>query len=236
MFGKKRQKASGELIDVIEWKDRATNNIAWRYPRYMEEINSGAQLIVRKNQVAVLAHEGEFADVYEPGKYQLYTNNMPVLSKVKKWKEDFKLPFKADVYFVNTKQYLNLDWSTTSPIFMSDSQFGLIRIGASGSYCFQLEPNPTKFIRNVADTHRNFTDKNIQEQLLNFVIAKFSDYLADSKITVLDLATNLNEFSSELTIALKEDFSEYGIGLTHFSVENISLPQAVEEALKEYRA
>ena len=231
LFRKIKQKAFSEFIDIIEWTDDTADTMIWRFPRYQAEIKNGAQLTVRETQVAVLVNEGQFADIYQPGRYELTTSNMPILTTLKGWKYGFNSPFKVDVYFVNTKQFLNLRWGTANPIMMRDPEFGPIRMRAFGSYCFRVEPDPIKFIRNVAGTDGNFTTESITEQLRNFVITKFTDYLAESKIAALDLAANLNEFSSELNIALKDDFSEYGIELTKFLIENISLPEAVEEAL-----
>lgn len=231
LFGKIKEKAFNEFIDIIEWMDDTSDTMIWRFPRYQSEIKNGAQLTVRETQVAVLVNEGQFADVYQPGCYQLTTQNMPILTTLKGWKYGFNSPFKVDVYFVNTKQFLNLRWGTANPIMMRDPEFGPIRIRAFGSYCFKIEPDPIKFIRNVAGTDGNFTTESISEQLRNFVITQFTDYLAESKIAALDMAANLNEFSANLTEALKSDFSEYGIELTKFLVENISLPEAVEEAL-----
>ncbi len=231
LFRKIKQKAFSEFIDIIEWTDDTADTMVWRFPRHQAEIKNGAQLTVRETQVAVLVNEGQFADVYKPGRYELTTSNMPILTTLKGWKYGFNSPFKVDVYFVNTKQFLNLRWGTSNPIMMRDAEFGPIRMRAFGSYCFRVQEDPILFIRNVVGTDGNFTTESVTEQLRNFVITKFTDYLAESKIAALDLAANLNEFSSELTIALKEDFSDYGIELTKFLVENISLPEAVEEAL-----
>lgn len=230
-FDKLKQKAFAEFIDIIEWTDDTADTMIWRFPRYQAEIKNGAQLTVRETQVAVLVNEGQFADVYQPGRHVLDTNNMPILTTIKGWKYGFNSPFKVDVYFVNTKQFLNQRWGTANPIMMRDPEFGPIRMRAFGSYNFRVQPDPIPFIKNVAGTSGEFTTEGISEQLRNFVITKFTDYLAESKIAALDLAANLNEFSSELTIGLKEDFAEYGIELTKFLIENISLPEAVEEAL-----
>lgn len=231
LFNKIKEKAFNEFIDIIEWLDDTQDTIIWRFPRYQSEIKHGAQLTVRESQVAVLVNEGQFADVFQPGRHELSTNNMPILTTIKGWKYGFNSPFKVDVYFVSTKQFLNLKWGTQNPIMMRDAEFGPIRLRAFGSYCFKVEADPTKFIRNVAGTDGNFTTDSIKDQLRNFVITKFTDHLAESKIAALDLAANLNEFSQGLTEQLKPDFSDYGIELTKFLVENISLPPAVEEAL-----
>jgi membrane protease subunit (stomatin/prohibitin family) len=228
IFDKLRQ----EFIDIIEWTDNTSDTMIWRFPRYQAEIKNNAQLTVRESQVAVFVNEGQFADIYPPGRYQLTTANMPILTTLKGWKYGFNSPFKVDVYFVNTKQFLNLRWGTANPIMMRDPEFGPIRMRAFGSYCFRVDAkDPTKFITNVAGTSGEFTTEGVSEQLRNFVITKFTDHLAESKIAALDLAANLNEFSTSLTTSLKDDFEEYGIELTKFLVENISLPEAVEQAL-----
>ena len=231
LFNKIKQKAFGEFIDIIEWTDDTSDTMIWRFPRYNSEIKNGAQLTVRETQVAVLVNEGQFADVFQPGRYELTTNNMPILTTLKGWKYGFNSPFKVDVYFVNTKQFLNQRWGTANPIMMRDPEFGPIRLRAFGSYNFRVQEDPIPFIKNVAGTSGEFTTEGISEQLRNFVITKFTDYLGESKIAALDLAANMNEFSQELTIGLKDDFAKYGIELTRFLVENISLPEAVEEAL-----
>jgi membrane protease subunit (stomatin/prohibitin family) len=225
-------KLRAEFIDIIEWTDNTSDTMIWRFPRYQAEIKNGAQLTVRESQVAVLVNEGQFADVYKPGRYELSTNNMPILTTLKGWKYGFNSPFKVDVYFVNTKQFLNQRWGTANPIMMRDPEFGPIRIRAFGSYNFRVDANdPVKFMTNVAGTSGEFTTEGVSEQLRNFVITKFTDHLAESKIAALDMAANLNEFSGNLTTGLKDDFAEYGLELTRFLVENISLPEAVEQAL-----
>lgn len=231
LFNKIKQKAFGEFIDIIEWTDDTSDTMIWRFPRYNSEIKNGAQLTVRETQVAVLVNEGQFADVFQPGRHELTTSNMPILTTIRGWKYGFNSPFKVDVYFVNTKQFLNQRWGTANPIMMRDPEFGPIRLRAFGSYNFRVQKDPIPFIKNVAGTSGEFTTEGISEQLRNFVITKFTDYLGESKIAALDLAANMNEFSQELTIGLKDDFAEYGIELTRFLVENISLPEAVEEAL-----
>lgn len=231
LFNKIKQKAFGEFIDIIEWTDDTSDTMIWRFPRYNSEIKNGAQLTVRETQVAVLVNEGQFADVFQPGRHELTTSNMPILTTIRGWKYGFNSPFKVDVYFVNTKQFLNQRWGTANPIMMRDPEFGPIRLRAFGSYNFRVQGDPIPFIKNVAGTSGEFTTEGISEQLRNFVITKFTDYLGESKIAALDLAANMNEFSQELTIGLKDDFAEYGIELTRFLVENISLPEAVEEAL-----
>jgi membrane protease subunit (stomatin/prohibitin family) len=231
LFDKIKEKAFNELIDIIEWIDNTQDTIIWRFPRYQNEIKNGAQLIVRESQVAVLVDQGRFADIFRPGRHELTTANMPVLTTLRGWKYGFHSPFKVEIYFISTKQFLNQKWGTKNPIMMRDPEFGPIRMRAFGTFNFKTGSDPTKFIKNVAGTDGNFTTEGIQEQLRNYVITKFTDQLAESRIPALDMAANLNEYSAALTNILKSDFDELGIELTKFLVENISLPEEVEKAL-----
>ncbi len=231
IFSKIKLKKFREYIDIIEWTNNMSDILIWHFPRYKTEVKNGAHLIVDKTQVAVLVSDGQYADVYEPGCYNLTTTNMPILATLKRWKYDFDSPFKVDIYFVNTKQFWNMHWSTENPIVMHDSDIDSVSMHASGLYCFQVKSNPIKFIRNVVGVDGKFTAESVQKELLNFVVARFTDYLIMSKITILDLVSNLNEFSSELTIALKNDYSDYGLELLKFSVEKIILPEDVKKVI-----
>ncbi len=114
-----------ELIDIIEWTDdNAGNTMVFKYPDEDKEIKNKAQLIVRESQLAVFVNEGVIADVYEPGHHELQTANMPILSTLKGWKYGFESPFKVDVYFVNTRQFIDQKWGTANPIIVRDKDFG----------------------------------------------------------------------------------------------------------------
>ena len=97
----------GQLVDVIEWKDPDQQTMVYRYDCGGKEIMMGAQLTVRESQVAIMVNEGQLADVFTPGRYELQTQNMPILTALKSWKYGFNSPFKAEVYFINTKQFRN---------------------------------------------------------------------------------------------------------------------------------
>jgi membrane protease subunit (stomatin/prohibitin family) len=224
------KKIRGEFIDIVEWLDSSQNTLVHRFERHDNEIKYGAQLTVRESQKAVFVNEGKIADVFEPGMYKLETQNVPILSTLKGWKYGFNSPFKAETYFVSTKQFTDLKWGTKNPIMMRDKDFGMVRVRAFGNYAFRCS-DPAKLIRQVAGTDGKFEIEEITNQLRDIILTRFSDYVAESKIPVLDLAMNYDEFSAALQEKLKPEFEEYGIEVTKYLIENISLPKAVEEAI-----
>ncbi len=224
------KKIRGEFIDIIEWLDPSQNALVHRFERYNNEIKYGAQLTVRESQNAVFVNEGKIADIFQPGMYKLETENVPILSTLKGWKYGFNSPFKAETYFVNVKQFTDQKWGTKNPVMMRDNDFGMVRIRAFGNYAFRCN-DPAKLIRQVAGTDGKFEIEEITNQLRDIIVTRFTDFVAESKIAVLDLAMNYNEFSAALQERLKPEFDEYGIEITKYLIENISVPPAVEEMI-----
>jgi membrane protease subunit (stomatin/prohibitin family) len=223
-------KIKGQFIDVIEWVDTTNDTLIWKFPRYDNEIKNGAQLIVRESQLAVFMHEGEFGDIFSPGRYELTTRNIPVLTTLKSWKYAFDAPFKCDIFFISTRQFTDLKWGTKNPIMIRDAELGPVRLRAFGSYCFRVS-DPKGFITEIAGTDPNFETGEITNQLRNILVSRFADALGEAKIPALDLAANYNEMGDLLKNALSGEITGYGIELTKFLIENISLPPEVEEIL-----
>ena len=223
-------KIRGEFIDIIEWLDPTSNTMVHRFERYQNEIKNGAKLTVRESQVAILINEGQLADMFKPGLYTLATENMPILTTLKGWKYGFNSPFLAEVYFINTKQFTDLLWGTPNPVMLRDPEFGPIRIRANGNYTMKIS-DPGMFIKTIAGTDGNFTTESITNQLRNVAVTRFTDAIGESKIPVLDMASNFDEISKFCENKMKPEFLEYGIELIKFLVASITLPENVEAAL-----
>jgi len=223
-------KLKAEFIDIVEWLDPSNDIMLHRFERYHNEIKNGAKLTVRESQVAVFVSEGQVADVFQPGMYTLETKNLPILATLKGWKYGFNTPFKAEVYFANTKNFTDRKWGTKNPIMMRDPEFGPIRLRAFGNYAVRIK-DPVKVIKEIAGTDGHFTTDEITEQLKNIIITRFSDALAESKIPAIDMASQYDELSKLIQEKIQPEFDAYGLELTKFLVENVSFPPAVEEAI-----
>jgi len=225
-----RLSPSSQFIEVIEWLDASNNTLVYRFPVKDQEIKNGAQLIVRESQAAVFVSEGQIADLFPPGRYSVDGGNTPILSKRGAWKYGFNSPFKAEVYFVNTKQFTDLKWGTPNPIMMRDTDFGMVRLRAFGIYSIRVA-DPKAFIKEIAGTNAHFVTEDIEGQLKRTLVGGFSDGLGESKIAALDLASNYDELAKFTREKLNEEFKTLGLELTKFVIENISLPPEVEAAM-----
>jgi membrane protease subunit (stomatin/prohibitin family) len=219
-----------ELIDIVQFLDDTQNTMVYRFERFQNEIKYGAKLVVREGQAAVFINEGKLADVYGPGTYTLTTQNMPILATLKGWKYGFESPFKAEVYFVSTRTFTDLKWGTMNPIMLRDPEFGPVRLRAFGNYTMKVK-DPGVFIKTITGTEGRYTTDEITNQLRNFIVSAFADVLGESKIPMLDLASNYQELGSMLAEKMSPKFGAYGLDLPQFNIENISLPPEVEQAL-----
>lgn len=221
---------TSQLIDVIEWKDNTQNTIVHKYDMNGKEIMMGAQLTVRESQLAIFVNEGELADVFAPGRHELTTQNMPIMTALKSWKFGFNSPFKSDLYFISTKQFLDNKWGTANPVMMRDTDFGMIRIRAFGSFAFRVK-DATAFMKEVFGTSSTYTVEDVAGQIKSVVVSGLSDAIAQSKIPALDLAANYDELSKFAQGALNPKVESLGLTLSNFVIENISLPEEVEKAI-----
>ncbi len=223
---------TGEFIDVIHWTDDTRDTMVWRFEREGHAIKYGAKLTVREGQAAVFVHEGQLADVFGPGLYQLETNNMPVLTTLQHWDHGFKSPFKSEVYFLNTTRFNDLKWGTKNPIIARDPEFGPVRIRAFGTYAMRIT-DPAKFMGEIVGTDGEFTADEISFQIRNVIVQEVSRVVASSGIPVLDMAANTADLGKLIAKAIDPVIASYGLSIPEFYIENISLPEAVEAVLDQ---
>jgi membrane protease subunit (stomatin/prohibitin family) len=224
-------KLRNELIDIVEWVDDSRQTLVWRFPRYQNEIKNGAQLIVRPGQVAIFVNQGRIADVFEPGQYQLTTNNLPLLSTLMGWKYGFNSPFKAEVYFLSTRQVTDLKWGTPNPIMLRDPDFGPIRLRAFGSYALKCA-DPKILLKELVGTDGVVQTDELETLMRSVIANAFTDMIGKSQIAALDLARSYTQLSDQLRKEVNTRVDdEYGLDVPMLAIVNVSFPEEVEKAL-----
>ena len=220
-----------QFIDIIEWTDDSRDTLSYRFPDEDKEIKNGAQLIVRESQVAQFVYLGQFGDSFGPGKYTLTTDNIPILTDLKGWKYGLESPFKADVYYVVTRLFTGNKWGTANPVMMRDADFGVVRLRAYGTYDFRVV-DVKKFLKEVAGTDDHFRLDEFNDTMRSRIVSVFTDALASAKIPALDVASRYGELGGALLPLINPAIGEkYGLEMTTFIVENVSVPPEVEAAI-----
>ena len=222
-----------QLLEVIEWTDSSKDTIVYRYPlTNREEIMNSSTLVVRPSQTAVFVHKGQIADIFAPGTYNLATENIPFLTKLLSLPTGFNSTIKAEVYFINTKQFTGLRWGTQNPIMIRDKDFGNVRLRGFGTYSFKVV-DVRKFMEEVFGTNHLFTVADITNHNRPLMIQGVTDAIAEGKVSCLDLAANYKEFANSIKELTNPEFLKLGMKLTNVVIENISLPEEVEKYLDQ---
>jgi membrane protease subunit (stomatin/prohibitin family) len=223
---------SKQWIDVIDWTEPEDGILAYRYPMQDREIQNGGKLTVRDSQLAVFVNEGKVADAFAPGLYTLNTNTLPILTYLKNWDKKFQSPFKSDVYFFSTRIQTDQHWGTQNPITIRDKEFGAIRLRGFGIYSYHLADAKT-FYTKISGTRDIYHVSDLEGQLRNSIIAKMTDAFAASQVPFLDMAANQGALAEKISEQLKPAFTDYGLSLDSFVVENLSLPDELQKVLDQ---
>ena len=223
-------KLKGELVDIIEWIDDSRSTLAWRFPRYNNEIKNGAQLIVREGQRAVFVYRGQLADSFDPGPHELTTENLPILSTLQGWKHGFNSPFRSEVYFINTRPVTDIRWGTPQPVTVRDPDFGMVQVRANG-LCVVKIADVEVFLREVIGTDSAVEAEEVTELLRRVISLAFSDMVMATGLGAIDLQGRQVELSDKLREFVTERVDdEFGISVTDVTM-NISLPEEITQAM-----
>jgi membrane protease subunit (stomatin/prohibitin family) len=219
-----------QFIDVIHWTEPEEGILSWRFPMEDMEIQNGAKLTVRESQMAAFVNEGRMADVLGPGLYTLNTNTLPLLTNLMNWDKLFQSPFKSDVYFFSSRMQTSQRWGTAQPVTVRDKDFGAVRLRAFGIYSYHLA-DPRTFHTKISGTRDVYRVAELEGQLRHTIVGRMSDTFAESKVPFLDMAANQIELAALIAEHLRPSFSELGLVLDSFVVENLSLPEELQKRL-----
>ncbi len=221
------------ILEVIEYLDPTGHEIVHRVPEEGSgEIKLGSQCVVRENQVAIFFRDGRAMDMFGPGRHTLSTLNIPLLTNYIKIPFGSKSPFRAEVVFVNLKDYLDLPWAAPKPIPYRDADFGMVRLSTQGKFAFQVG-RPQLFVNQVVGTQGLYQTGDIVRYLQSIIITRLTDLLGELQVSVLDLAAKYDELGAGLRARASEDFEALGLLLKGVYVTGISVPPAVEKAIDE---
>lgn len=175
-------------------------------------------------------NEGEVADIFGPGLHTLNTQTLPILTTLRNWDKAFESPFKSDVYFFSLRDQIDRKWGTANPITIRDKDYGHIRLRAHGTYSYSVK-KPDIFYKRLLGTREQYHSEELEGQIRSMILTSMSSYLGASGISFLDMAANQENFSQKLKEELLDDFEQYGLELKTFLVQNLSLPEELQEYL-----
>lgn len=224
------------ILDVIEWPDAAPRDIVQRVPaRGSGEFRLGSQLIVREHQAAVFFRDGKALDTFGPGRYTLTTANVPLLTRLLSIPFGGKSPFRAEVYFVNTRTFTEMKWGTPEPIALRDKDLGMVRLRAFGNYAMQVM-DPQLFVNKVVGARGLYETSDIENFLRGIIVSRFTDFLGEAGLSLFDLPRMYDEIGAGTRARVSDDFKALGVELKAFYVQSISTTEETQKAIDERAA
>jgi len=194
-----------------------------------EDFNNNSQLIVAENEEALFMQDGIVVQYFPAGKYTLNTANYPFIGALRKKMTGGKSPFSCKVYFVNKAHALELFWGTDPAMQLEDPTFGIITVGANGSYSIQVKDGKKFLTKLVGNNVKYFTSEQINAYFRTAFTGKIktnlAKYIKNNNKSILDLLTEYEEIGELLIPILNEVLDEYGVRLVNFYIGGINIPE-----------
>jgi excisionase family DNA binding protein len=221
------------IIDVIEIPDQQPEEMVRRLPEYgAGDFRMGSQVIVREYQQAVFFRDGKAMDTFGPGRHTITTANLPVLSGLIGMATSGRTPFTAEVFFVNMREYLDQKWGTSEPIALRDTDLGLVRLRAFGTFSLQVQ-DPALFVNKIVGGQGIYETPQITRFLRGIVVAKMTDLLGELGKGLFDLPALYDEIGAGTKAKVQDDFANLGVQLKTLYVNSISPTEETAQAIDE---
>jgi membrane protease subunit (stomatin/prohibitin family) len=224
------------IFDVIEYLDPSGREIVHRIPeRGSGDFRLGSQLIVRESQAAVFFRDGKALDTFGPGRHTISTANVPLLINLISIPFSGETPFKAEVYFVNMKEFLDQKWGTPEPIPLRDKELGLVRLRSFGTYSMQVA-DPQLFVNKIVGAQGIYETTQIANFLRSMLVSKMVDLMGEAEASLFDMPKLYEELAAGVKAKAQDDFANMGITLKTLYVSSISPTEETAKAIDERAA
>jgi membrane protease subunit (stomatin/prohibitin family) len=221
------------ILDLIEYPDARNDELVHRIPEHGSgEFRLGSQCVVRESQRAVFFRDGKALDVLGPGRHTLSTANIPLLTGLIGLPFGSKSPFRAEVFYVNIREFIDMKWGTVQPVLYRDKEFGMIRIRAFGTYSMRIK-DPQGFVNQVVGTRGTYSTDQIEDFLRSIVMSEFNDMLGNTMTSILDVQSMTRDIATAAQHALADDFERLGLELLTFQILAITPPEEVQKRIDE---
>jgi membrane protease subunit (stomatin/prohibitin family) len=224
------------VFDVIEYFDATGREMVHRIPEQGSgDFRIGSQVIVRESQQAVFFRDGKALDVFGPGRHTISTANVPLLVDLIGKAFSGETPFKAEVYYVNMREFVDQKWGTPEPVALRDTDLGMVRVRAFGTYSMQIK-DAQLFVNKIVATQGLYFTNDIDNFLRSILISNLTDLLGDVGKSLFDLPSLYDEIGAGTKAKAQDDFNTLGVDLKTLFVSNVSPTEETAKAIDERAA
>ncbi len=219
LFGK-------QLANVVEWEEYRDDIIFWKWTN--REIKKGSRLIIRAGQDAIFMYNGKIEGIFkDEGSFDIESDIIPFLSTLKGIKFGFNSGIRAEVLFINTKEFL-VRWGTKNPIAIpTPSLPGGMPIRAFGTFTFKVS-DYIGLIDKVAGIKQSYTVDDVRERVVTVLDQLLMKWISKEGKDLFNLQANAYDISAGIKEDLDMQISKIGLEITDFNISSFSYPEEVQ--------
>lgn len=222
---------SGQLANVVEWKEFRDDMIFWKWSN--NEIKKGSKLIIRPGQDALFLYNGKIDGIFtDDGEYDIESQIIPFLSTLKGFKFGFNSGMRAEVLFVNTKEF-QVKWGTKNAINIPTPQLpGGMPIRANGTFTFKVNDYVT-LIDKVAGVKSSYLVEDVKTRISAILDQLLMKWIVKEGKDMFNLMANSFDISKGIQSDLEMEIYNLGLGITNFTIMSFNYPENVQKMINK---
>ncbi|MCR5452664.1 MAG: SPFH domain-containing protein [Lachnospiraceae bacterium] len=223
-----------QLANVVEWEEWSDDMIFWKWTN--KEIKKGSKLIIRPGQDAIFLYNGAIEGIFrDDGEYDIESQIIPFLSTLKGFKFGFNSGMRAEVLFVNTKEFL-INWGTQSPVNIpTPAMPGGMPVRANGTTSFSVT-DYTLLIEKIAGVKNEYRVDDVKERITTVLNELLMKHISTEGKDMFNLQANASEIGEGIRADLSSKMEQDGISVTKFSVNSFNYPQEIQDMINKNAA
>lgn len=219
----------GQLSDVIEWREAREDQIFYKWAN--SEIKKGSRLIIRPGQDAIFMYNGRVEGIFtDEGDYDIESQIIPFLSTLKGFKFGFNSGIRAEVLFINIKEF-TVKWGTRNPINIPHPELpGGMPIRANGTYCFKVN-DYILLIDKIAGVKNSYIVDDIKERVSSVLDQLLMKWITKEGKDMFNLQANAYDISQGIKTDLDMNLCKIGLSVTDFNVMSFNYPKEIQDRI-----
>lgn len=222
---------SNQLSNVVEWQETRDDVMFWKWNN--DEIKKGSRLIIRPGQDAIFMYNGKVEGIFEDeGSFDIESQIIPFLSSLKGFKFGFNSGIRAEVLFINTKEF-TVRWGTKNAISIPAPNLpGGMPIRAFGTFNCKISDRAA-LIDKVAGIKQMFTVEDVRERVVALLDQLLMKWISKEGKDMFNLQANAYDISKGIREDLDMEIYKIGISITGFAIQSFSYPEEVQAMQKK---
>ncbi len=222
-----------QLASVIEWQEYRDDVIFWKWAD--SEIKKGSRLIIRQGQDAVFLYNGKVEGIFsDEGSFDLESQIIPFLSTLKGFKFGFNSGLRAEVLFINTKEF-TVKWGTKNAILLPTDNPALpggMPIRAHGTFTFRVADYLT-LIEKIAGVKRQYVVDEVRERVIAQLDPLLMKWIVKEGRDMFNIQMSATEIGDGIRSELDMELHKIGLSVTSFAIQSVTYPEEVQEMVKK---